>query len=152
MKISSARHIFLSLALPVTVSLGACSAPPAVQQLEKAPELAPCPSSPNCVSSLSRDDSQYVPAFTANTADDWQRLQSLLLSSPRSYPLARADHYLHVEVRSALLRFRDDVELRYSPEQQRIDVRSASRLGHYDFGVNRQRVDALRARYEQPPP
>ena len=150
MKKPSVIPIFL--ALLVTTSLSACSSPSTVRQLASVPELAPCPATPNCVSSLSRDTSQRVPAFTAETAADWQRLQALLLSSPRSYPIARATHYLHVEVHSALLRFRDDVELRYSPKQQRIDVRSASRLGHYDFGVNRQRIDALRARYEQPPP
>lgn len=144
------RIVFYTFIAALSVAnLTACSTPKQVQQLANAPELAPCPDTPNCVSSLASDPAQQVEAFVANNDNDWQRLQTALLNLPRSYPLARAEHYLHVEVHSAVMRFRDDVELRYHPEQQRVDVRSASRLGRYDFGVNQQRVESLREHYHR---
>jgi uncharacterized protein (DUF1499 family) len=53
--------------------------------------------------------------------------------------------YLHAECRSALLGFVDDLELHLRPSEGVIAVRSASRLGYSDFGVNRRRVEVLRA-------
>jgi uncharacterized protein (DUF1499 family) len=53
--------------------------------------------------------------------------------------------YLYAEFRTRLLRFVDDVELAYDEQAGVIHVRSASRLGRRDFGVNRARVEALRA-------
>ena len=56
--------------------------------------------------------------------------------------------YIHAEVTSAIMRYDDDVEFLFVTDQ-RIDVRSSSRIGYYDFGVNRERVDALRAGFEK---
>ena len=42
--------------------------------------------------------------------------------------------------------YTDDLELLWLPEHKRVEVRSSSRIGYYDFGVNRERVEALRAR------
>ena len=58
---------------------------------------------------------------------------------------SRAD-YLYVQYTSRWLRFVDDLELWFDPATGVIQVRSSSRLGRSDFGVNRQRVEALRAR------
>lgn len=52
---------------------------------------------------------------------------------------------LHVECRSRLFRFVDDFELELRPGEGIVAVRSASRLGYTDLGVNRRRVEALRA-------
>ena len=54
--------------------------------------------------------------------------------------------YLYAQCRTVWLGFVDDLELWHNAAQQRIEVRSASRIGRKDFGVNRARVDALRAR------
>ena len=53
--------------------------------------------------------------------------------------------YLHVECRSKIFGFVDDLEFQLQAAQGLIAVRSASRTGYYDFGVNRRRVEALRA-------
>ena len=58
--------------------------------------------------------------------------------------------YLYAEFRTKLMRFVDDVEFLYDEKAGLIHVRSASRLGRRDFGVNRARVEALRARIEAP--
>ena len=61
-----------------------------------------------------------------------------------------ADDYLHAEFRSAVFGFVDDMEFYFSPPGT-IEVRSASRTGYYDFGVNRERVEAVRARFASTP-
>ena len=55
------------------------------------------------------------------------------------------DGYLHATFESAVFRFIDDVEFQLSPVEGVINVRSASRVGHSDLGVNRRRVEVLRA-------
>jgi uncharacterized protein (DUF1499 family) len=54
------------------------------------------------------------------------------------------DSYLHVEARSAVFRFVDDVEFHLRPKDGIIAVRSAARVGHGDMGVNRERIEAIR--------
>ena len=63
----------------------------------------------------------------------------------RARVVQSTDDYVHVEFRSAVFGFVDDVEFYFSPPGI-IQVRSASRTGYYDFGVNRERVESLRAR------
>jgi uncharacterized protein (DUF1499 family) len=58
--------------------------------------------------------------------------------------LTANDSYLHVEARSAVFRFVDDVEFHLRPEDGIIAVRSAARVGHGDMGVNRERIEAIR--------
>ena len=64
---------------------------------------------------------------------------------PRTRVVERLDDHLHAECRSRLLGFVDDLELELRPEEGLIAVRSASRLGYSDLGVNRRRVETLRA-------
>jgi uncharacterized protein (DUF1499 family) len=67
----------------------------------------------------------------------------------RSTVLRHEPNYLYAEVRSKLMGFVDDVEFTHDDKAGLIHVRSASRLGRRDFGVNRARVEALRARIEK---
>jgi len=69
---------------------------------------------------------------------------------PRAKIVSVEDNYLHVEFRSAIFRFVDDVEFlvvipeEQRPTEQRIHFRSASRVGYSDFGVNRRRMEQIR--------
>jgi uncharacterized protein (DUF1499 family) len=58
-------------------------------------------------------------------------------------------NYLYAEFRSKLMGFVDDVEFTYDDKGGVLHVRSASRLGRRDYGVNRARVEALRSRIEK---
>lgn len=78
-----------------------------------------------------------------------QRLRQIVNAMPRTRVVATTDDYLHVEFTSALLRFVDDVEFRVDVDAGVIHVRSASRVGRYDFGVNRRRVEAIRDAFER---
>lgn len=64
---------------------------------------------------------------------------------PRTTIVTQTDNYLHAECQSALFGFVDDLELHLKAANAVIDVRSASRLGYSDLGVNRRRVEDLRS-------
>jgi uncharacterized protein (DUF1499 family) len=75
------------------------------------------------------------------------RLRTVLRELPRTRIVLDdldGSGYLHAEVRSALFRFVDDVELAFDDGRGQLHFRSASRLGRSDFGVNRRRMEAIR--------
>ena len=108
--------------------------------------LVACPSTPNCVSSDAADSAHAIAAFelAAPPADAWRTLRTALDSLPRTKIITVSNDYLHAECSSAIFGFVDDLELHLRPLQSSIAVRSAARLGHSDFGVNRKRVEKLR--------
>jgi uncharacterized protein (DUF1499 family) len=105
--------------------------------------LAPCKRSPNCVSSQAdpADRQHYIaPLAFAGTLGELRRAIERL---PRVAVIAETSEYLYAEFRTPLLRFVDDVE--FMKAGSVVHVRSASRLGRRDFGVNRRRVEEIRA-------
>ena len=110
-----------------------------------------CPDSPNCVSSLATDPEHVVEPF--KFSDDpsmaMSRLKQALLKEKRVTIVDEQTDYLHAEIRSLIFRFVDDVEFRFSPEQKLIHLRSASRVGYSDFGVNRRRINRIREDFQQ---
>lgn len=112
-----------------------------------APTLYPCPSRPSCV--VSRDDDparEIAPLhFNGDAADVFARLRVILARMPRTTVVRVDGHYLHATQQSRLLHYTDDIEFLLHPLSGRIDVRSCARAGYYDFGVNRQRIETIRA-------
>ena len=111
--------------------------------------LPSCPNRPNCV--CSRDDAsprhRIEPfAVTGDPAAAFRRLKDLVAVTPRTVIVTATEDSLHAVCRSRL-GFADDLECRLCPTARVIHVRSASRSGYYDFGVNRTRVEALRRRF-----
>jgi uncharacterized protein (DUF1499 family) len=78
------------------------------------------------------------------------RLRALLERKRNARIVDARPDYLYVQFTTRWMRFVDDAEFFYAPADQVIHVRSSSRLGGKDYGVNRQRMEALRARYEAP--
>ena len=113
--------------------------------------LAPCPKTSNCVSSLEPMSEHYVPPlrYTGNKDAAYRKLVALIASDQRARIVAKEDNYLRAEFRSAILRFVDDVEFLFSTDQPVIDVRSASRVGYYDFGANRRRIELIRNQWNE---
>lgn len=111
-------------------------------------ELAPCPNSPNCVSS-SATDSHHVDPFPlfVDGKKSLNILAVIIKNLPRTKIIEHNDTYLHAEFESRVFRFVDDLEFLVNEDQEILEVRSASRLGYGDFGVNRKRVEMLRALY-----
>jgi len=113
-------------------------------------KLAPCPSTPNCVSSQRTDREHAVEplSFPGTVAEAHAGIKKIILSMKRSRIITETDSYIHAEFTSAVFRFVDDVEFQFDESTKVIHVRSASRLGSSDLGVNRKRVEDIRARWK----
>jgi len=111
--------------------------------------LAPCPSSPNCVSSAASDAGHRVEplAFTGPPAAAMARLRATIAALPRAQVTRFDDGSLQAEFTSWLLRFVDDVDCVLDAGAGVIHIRSASRVGYSDLGVNRKRVEQIRAAF-----
>ena len=120
---------------------------PAVKPGINNSKLATCPTSPNCVSSDAADADHHIEPFhlAGSPVEAWQMTKTLVAALPRTKIITDENNYLHAECRSSLFGFVDDLELHLRPEEKMIAVRSASRLGYADFGVNRKRVERLRS-------
>lgn len=110
-----------------------------------------CPDSPNCVSSQATEPRHFIEPFrfSDNPSMALLRLKQALLNEKRVTIVNEQADYLHAEVRSLIFRFVDDVEFRLRPGQQLIQLRSASRAGYSDFGVNRRRINRIRQNFQQ---
>lgn len=100
--------------------------------------LPPCPSANHCV----REDWPM-----ADPAAGLARLRAVLATTPATRIESGAEPdatYLHATAESRLFGFIDDLEFASDPEHGVLQVRSASRLGDSDLGVNQRRVDLLK--------
>jgi uncharacterized protein (DUF1499 family) len=99
------------------------------------------------------DKLHYVKAFEVQAKTDplelWEALVAAVKRLPRCSIVTEKQNYLHAEIASARFGFIDDFELYLPPPMACIHVRSAARLGYRDFGVNRDRVEALRKLIEK---
>lgn len=114
-------------------------------------KLAACPSSPNCISSQAADADHFIAPFkiTGNIEDAWAALKKALLSQSRTEITNETGDTLHAQATSLVFRFVDDIDAILDKDARTIHIRSASRVGYGDFGVNRKRVETLRAQLQQ---
>ena len=113
--------------------------------------LAPCPNKPNCISSQEEDRAHAIAPFPIykSPQESLGMIASIIRMMPRTKIVEATQDYLHAEFTSKIFRFIDDVEFLYNPNKNVIDVRSASRVGYGDLGVNRKRVEALHEAYNK---
>jgi uncharacterized protein (DUF1499 family) len=113
--------------------------------------LASCPDKPNCVSSRATASRHAIAplALDGPATEAWKHLVATIRAMPGATIVTdervTGGRYLHAEFASRVLGFVDDLECLLADGAKAIEVRSASRLGSYDFGANRARVEALRA-------
>jgi uncharacterized protein (DUF1499 family) len=112
-------------------------------------KLAICPDKPNVVCSQATDSRHAIEPFAirGTASESMQGLRELIAKQSRMQIIAQTDDYLHVEARTLLLRFVDDVEFYVDREKGVIHIRSASRVGYSDMGVNRKRMENLRTQW-----
>ena len=113
-------------------------------------ELGRCPDTPNCVCSEkhSKDDKiHFIEPLRVRTEKRFNELKQVIIDQGGTI-ITDEPHYMHATFTSTIFRFVDDVEVRYVPEKKTAHIRSASRMGHSDFGVNRKRVEKIRIAYE----
>ena len=113
-------------------------------------KLQPPPSTPNCVCSEYPDNQAYVEplAYQGNDEQAWQRLKDVVADQGGELQEEQGS-YCHYTFTSLIFRFIDDIEFRQDVEAKVIHVRSASRVGRSDLGVNRRRVETIRKSFSQ---
>jgi uncharacterized protein (DUF1499 family) len=147
--------LFVAVALVLAIQIGTGSSIFAGSRPDnlgiREGKLAPCPSSPNCVSTSSQDAEHGIAPLTYNSAPEeaMANLKTVINSLERTNIVEETDDYLYAEFSSKLMGFVDDVEFYLDPEANVIQVRSASRLGESDLGVNRQRIETIRAKFNE---
>lgn len=122
--------------------------------------LAPPARTPNSVTSqpgleanpsLGYDPRIAPLRYAGDPAAAMQKLADLVAATEGTQILIRRPDYLYAQATTRLMKFTDDVEFYLDAPAGVIQVRSASRLGEGDMGVNRARIEALRARFETGP-
>ena len=161
-----------SIAGVILLSAGAIGGMRAFNRLSSPPEdlgvidgrLWAYSDSPNCVSSQApTGDSHYIEPLKIKFDEYFlggkrprlpdeihtythaiEKLAKIADGLPRSTICRISDDYLHVEFRSLVFGFVDDAEFVVDANDDTIHLRSASRFGYSDFGVNRKRIERIR--------
>jgi len=113
-------------------------------------QFPPCPDKPNCVSSKSSASLHKIAplAYKGNSKHARKKLLGIINSMPRTQISMENENFIHVEFTSKIFRFVDDVEF-YFESSGTIHIRSASRVGYSDMGVNRDRMKEIRRLFIQ---
>jgi uncharacterized protein (DUF1499 family) len=109
--------------------------------------LAPCPSTPNCVSTQAERPDQYLAPlpFSGSAEAAIEAVAALIAAEPRTEIIVVQPDYLHAVFRSPTFGFPDDVEFYADETAGLLHFRSAARIGKGDAGVNRSRMERLSA-------
>lgn len=143
----------LWIAIPIVVAVWIATsvamglAPSAAMGLQSDGRVAGCPDSPNCVSTTDERPNFAVEPIDFQVAPDAALKQAKEALQREGGKAIEDDgaHYLRATFVTPVLRFRDDVEIAIHPLEKQIHIRSASRLGYSDLGVNRKRAERLRS-------
>jgi uncharacterized protein (DUF1499 family) len=108
--------------------------------------LSSCPNSDNCVVSQNADAKHAIEPIPYHLDRDKVRetLLKVLTVVPRTEVIEQTDNYIHALSKSRIFKFIDDVEFYLPADEQVIHIRSASRVGESDLGVNRRRMEQIR--------
>ena len=116
-------------------------------------KLAPCPTSPNCVSSQAdpNDTRHYMKpiGYQGSREKARETLLTIIAELPRTQIVTQKDEYIHATVKSRGFGFIDDVEFYLPNDEPVIHFCSAARSGYYDFGVNRKRMKKVKELFNQ---
>ena len=134
------------LACVLLTALSCTARPPKTGLL--AGRLRPCPGKPNCICSEDRQADAWVEplTFQGPPTRAWERLKVALQEMGGTIQ-RQSDNYIWATFSTKVFRFVDDVEFRIVAEENTIHVRSASRVAYYDLGLNKRRMEKLRARF-----
>ena len=110
-----------------------------------------CRKKPNCVSSQSKNPKHQIQPilFVGSIKNAKKNLKNVIDSTGNSNFITITNKYWHIEFTSYWFGFVDDVEVLFYESEPRIDIRSASRVGYWDFGVNRKRIEKIQIQFEK---
>jgi uncharacterized protein (DUF1499 family) len=133
--------LHLGCTLAAMLLLAGCSSSPDKPQTRQ--ELPECGWLPNCVNSQSGRGAQASEPIRAN-AEQWQQLKAWIARQEDWEITVDDGNFIQAIVETPTMKFRDDIQLLFLPDEQLIQVRSSSRLGLSDMGTNARRVETLR--------
>lgn len=112
-------------------------------------KLAEVPKSPNGVSTQTEVKEKKVEAlpFIGTLEDSRKRVLEAMTNYGKYHVVAKRDQYLHVVFKTGTMQYKDDAEFYFDTEEELIHFRSASRVGHSDMGLNKERYEAIRRLY-----
>jgi uncharacterized protein (DUF1499 family) len=127
---------------------GCAGKPPEKRGLDEGNLLA-CPDKPNCVSTAIESSARYVAPFeySGKREDAIATMVQIVSEMGNTTIQEEDDGYFWVECSSRMFGFIDDLEIYFPAEKKLVYIRSASRLGYSDFGVNRRRVEKIREHF-----
>ena len=115
-------------------------------------QLQLCGNKPNCVSSLNTNRKHKVNPISTGS-NSWEKvklkIENTLKGMQNMKIVTDENNYLRVEFKSKFLGFIDDFEVHFVPDQKILHIRSSSRLGYSDFGVNRKRVQKFTKKFSE---
>jgi uncharacterized protein (DUF1499 family) len=142
------RNLVLSTLVVFSVSYGWTLCGQAARRTRDA-RIAGCPQSPNCVSSGGPDEDHWIAplAFSVSPDAAFHCVVEIIRQMKRTTIVVAEEGTIHAEFRTAL-GFVDDVTFQVDSGSNTILMRSASRMGCWDLGVNRRRLEAIRAVFD----
>lgn len=143
-------HAPVLASIAVALLLSGCAGTPPTHFMTSNNQLTPCPSAPHCVSSQAPADSaKHIQPLAYNTSEAAARkaLLATLKANSHATVVQSDPRFIHATF-TTTLGFVDDVTFLIQPDQHIIDMKSESRVGYYDFGKNRRRLEALRKAFE----
>ena len=113
--------------------------------------LSPCPETPNCVVSENSDTTHQISPieYHSDRATALETLVKVLAVVPRTTITEQTENYIRAESKSRIFKFVDDLEFYFPDNEKVIQLRSASRVGESDLGVNRRRIEQIRLALEE---
>ena len=150
MTLENSTFGFNCLSIVFLLSIISCASQAPVTIGLRDGKLAPCPNKPNCVSSDHQGKASGIEplVFKETPETAWEKLKTAVINIGGT--IEKDDNtYLWATFRSKIFRFVDDMEFRMDVKNKVIHLRSASRVGYSDIGVNKRRVEKLRSKFYQ---
>jgi uncharacterized protein (DUF1499 family) len=115
------------------------------------PQLQLCRNRRNCVCSQDRSPTHAIKPLNGlgRVQTAFQLLKTILETTHRCQVIKSTPTYLYAEFRTPLLGLTDDVEFLLAASEDIIHVRSSSRVGYWDLGVNRRRIEKIRVKLRE---
>ncbi len=136
------------LCISILLMMSSCSGKEPTNIGVQNEKLSLCPDTPNCVCSqcLEEDKVHYIQPFIYQQSleEVYESLVQTIESDKSAKIKTKDSNYIYVQYTSKIFRFVDDVEFYFPPDEKIVHVRSASRIGKSDLGVNRERIEKLR--------
>jgi uncharacterized protein (DUF1499 family) len=149
-KMKKTLYVFIGSLVFITALWG-CSGNRTDYYNMESPRYLDCPDTPNCVSSLAKNPKYRVEPFRLKKEpkSSWDIVKETVGSLPRTKIVSANSNDIQAECTSMIFRFTDDLLLHLTPADGIIHIRSSSRTGYLDLGVNRDRIESLRKKLQE---